>query len=177
MRIKCDQCNPAMLQGIFCHESGCPNMHKKYNPESESWDNVYKCRECESEHVDSDSAGQCCQPAEEQLTDTESAYAEVKNQHKINRHGIITSPGKFEGESLATPYFYNVSLDGSGHIVQIEGEERELFKIEKKYSHILVYESNDGFVSIAYFETLQAAEESGLNPDNDMTEEESDNEL
>ncbi len=116
----------------------------------------------------------------EVLTDSEYAesknenYQEVKSQFKVNRLGIITSPGKFEGESLATPYFYNCMMDGSGNIMQIDAEERSLFSIEERYNYVIVYESNDGFSSCAYFETLQAAEMSIFNIE---TEEESDNEL
>lgn len=26
--LTCDQCNAAMIQGVYCHEVGCPNKHK-----------------------------------------------------------------------------------------------------------------------------------------------------
>ena len=26
---KCDQCVAAMINGVFCHETGCPNAKKK----------------------------------------------------------------------------------------------------------------------------------------------------
>lgn len=165
--LKCDACNPMMIQGIFCHETGCPNINKKWNPESESWDEVFTCRECGSEYTDSDDLAKCCQPEDMELTESEVLYNEVKSQFKTNRLGIITSPGKFEGETLASPFFYNASLDGGCNILELENSDYDLFKIERKYTHVLIYESNDGFVSIAYFETLQAAEGSILNPDYD----------
>lgn len=33
MDIHCDQCNATMINGVFCHESGCPNMAKVWDPE------------------------------------------------------------------------------------------------------------------------------------------------
>jgi hypothetical protein len=31
MNIKCDQCEAAMINGIFCHETGCPNARKRWD--------------------------------------------------------------------------------------------------------------------------------------------------
>ena len=28
--MKCDQCNALYINGVFCHESGCPNEKKKF---------------------------------------------------------------------------------------------------------------------------------------------------
>ena len=33
MKIRCDQCEPMMIQGVFCHETGCPNMRKVWDGE------------------------------------------------------------------------------------------------------------------------------------------------
>ena len=33
----CDGCNPAMIQGVFCHETGCPDAWK---------DSPRDCMEC-----------------------------------------------------------------------------------------------------------------------------------
>lgn len=30
IEVKCDQCQAFMINGLLCHESGCPNTHKKY---------------------------------------------------------------------------------------------------------------------------------------------------
>ena len=35
--IKCDQCTAAMINGVFCHETGCPNRHKDWDPEEGCW--------------------------------------------------------------------------------------------------------------------------------------------
>jgi hypothetical protein len=26
-----------VIQGVYCHENGCPNTHKEYNAESGEW--------------------------------------------------------------------------------------------------------------------------------------------
>lgn len=31
----CDQCDAAMINGVFCHETGCPNQHKEWEQEQE----------------------------------------------------------------------------------------------------------------------------------------------
>ena len=28
--IRCDQCEAAMINGVFCHETGCPNSRKTW---------------------------------------------------------------------------------------------------------------------------------------------------
>lgn len=43
-KFGCDQCTAMMIQGVFCHETGCPNSRKKWN--GEEWVAVFKCYEC-----------------------------------------------------------------------------------------------------------------------------------
>lgn len=45
-RISCDQCAACMIQGVFCHETGCPNTHSRYDAESGEWIKQRKCGEC-----------------------------------------------------------------------------------------------------------------------------------
>lgn len=40
-RVRCDQCSALMINGVFCHETGCPNSGAKY--EDGEW---VKCRDC-----------------------------------------------------------------------------------------------------------------------------------
>ena len=35
--MKCNQCDSATINGVFCHEAGCPNTNKIWDAESESW--------------------------------------------------------------------------------------------------------------------------------------------
>jgi len=44
--IKCDQCNEMMINGVRCHERGCPNDNKAYDPDCGQWVNVYTCWVC-----------------------------------------------------------------------------------------------------------------------------------
>jgi hypothetical protein len=43
-RMHCDQCNACMINGIFCHETGCPNSKKKW--EDGEWVRYHDCFEC-----------------------------------------------------------------------------------------------------------------------------------
>lgn len=36
---KCHQCDSAIIQGVYCHEFGCPNWNKVWNDEEEMWVN------------------------------------------------------------------------------------------------------------------------------------------
>jgi hypothetical protein len=38
--MKCDQCEALMINGVFCHETGCPNSGKIYDPDYEAWINI-----------------------------------------------------------------------------------------------------------------------------------------
>jgi len=56
--MKCDQCEATMINGIFCHEIGCPNSHKKYV--DGEWMEVYTCPECGFESVCIEDVERCC---------------------------------------------------------------------------------------------------------------------
>lgn len=58
--MKCDQCNAAMINGIFCHERGCPNTRKRWDNDSQEWRKVYTCPECGGEFFDAEEAYACC---------------------------------------------------------------------------------------------------------------------
>lgn len=45
-RFRCNQCEAAMINGVFCHETGCPNTKARYDVESGEWVKQYKCFEC-----------------------------------------------------------------------------------------------------------------------------------
>lgn len=86
---------------------------------------------------------------------------EVKKDYSLNQFGTILNPGKFEGETLATPYFYMV--DDGVDVIEISDDERFEFGIEDKYTHVCVIESNDGFVSLFWAESLAEAEKESNN--------------
>jgi len=66
MKIKCDQCAPMMINGVFCHETGCENSHatamrlKAWDAIQGIWRNLFKCVECGQEYFDRTNAEQCC---------------------------------------------------------------------------------------------------------------------
>ena len=43
---KCNQCDSATINGVYCHETGCPNQHSRYDSETEEWIAQYTCFEC-----------------------------------------------------------------------------------------------------------------------------------
>ena len=40
----CDQCSQLIINGIFCHETGCPNERKTFV--DGQWIRFVKCSEC-----------------------------------------------------------------------------------------------------------------------------------
>lgn len=59
--MRCNQCEACMINGIFCHEHGCPNLKKRYNQESESWETVVTCPICGYDRPEGES---CCEEEE-----------------------------------------------------------------------------------------------------------------
>ena len=37
LTMGCDQCNAAMINGVFCHETGCPNRNKEWSEDENAW--------------------------------------------------------------------------------------------------------------------------------------------
>ncbi len=54
----CNQCSALVINGVFCHEHGCPNEHKKFDSDSGEWKSVIKCREC---GCDVEEGETCCE--------------------------------------------------------------------------------------------------------------------
>lgn len=78
---------------------------------------------------------------------------EILHQYKVNDIGIIRNPGKFEGEMLYVPYFYDWFLDGSGDeqddgtiLFDVCDRDREIFpELDDAETITLTVDSN-GFV-------------------------------
>ena len=51
--MKCDQCDSVYINGLFCHERGCPNSDKTWVAEEERWVRFIECSEC-GEEVEED---------------------------------------------------------------------------------------------------------------------------
>ena len=76
-----------------------------------------------------------------------------KYEIKVNEHGIIVSPGKFEGEMFYVPYFYDQDPDkeeyqeNKFYIRQyfFTKEEIDLFHELAGFDTIILWESDQGF--------------------------------
>lgn len=55
--MNCDQCQALRINGVYCHETGCPNEDSRYDRESDSWIRQRTCSICGYE-CDADQA--CC---------------------------------------------------------------------------------------------------------------------
>lgn len=62
--VRCDQCEALMINGTFCHETGCPNSRKTYVQAEERWVRFVECRECGEEYA-SDDTHECYHEDEE----------------------------------------------------------------------------------------------------------------
>jgi len=44
--MRCDQCEALMINGVFCHETGCPNTRARYDTFEKEWIRQYECFIC-----------------------------------------------------------------------------------------------------------------------------------
>jgi hypothetical protein len=70
-RVSCDQCSALMINGVFCHETGCPNSGARFDAESGDWVKQRKCFDCGCT-VDADDP--CCSASQDDGADTEEAW-------------------------------------------------------------------------------------------------------
>lgn len=63
-RVRCDQCEALMINGVFCHETRCPNAKKRYDVENDTWYKAYECFNCGRE-VEDGQICECNDPAED----------------------------------------------------------------------------------------------------------------
>jgi hypothetical protein len=78
----------------------------------------------------------------------------------VNEFGVITDPGKFEGEPLWVVYFYEQMLEGSGDdwgggagetVFTVSAEDRKEFPELEDIGTVIIWESDQGFVNKATF--------------------------
>lgn len=62
-RIHCDQCQALMINGVFCHELGCPNERKTWVEVDDKWVRFIECRECGADIEEGESCS-CQDPCE-----------------------------------------------------------------------------------------------------------------
>ena len=56
LRVRCSQCEAVCINGIACHETGCPNARQA---------KLRTCAECGTVHVYAEDAAECCAPVED----------------------------------------------------------------------------------------------------------------
>lgn len=105
----------------------------------------------------------------EMLTDiTLAEYLKTNpDGYRLDAAGVIRSPGKFEGETLAAPYFYGLSCEGwssfdvgSVSVFELSAEEQAALGETDRFLYL--EESDTGFVTL----------ETGNDPAADVGEEE-----
>ena len=62
---KCDSCDSAAINGVFCHERGCPRIGQVYR--DGEWLRTYTCRECGNVTTDVDEYERCCMLGEQEV--------------------------------------------------------------------------------------------------------------
>jgi hypothetical protein len=46
VRVHCNQCAMMAINGVACHETGCPHMGARWDAESECWIAQRECFDC-----------------------------------------------------------------------------------------------------------------------------------
>lgn len=77
--------------------------------------------------------------------------AEIEQAYKVE-NGVIRSPGKFEGEAVYVPYFWDVYLDGGADeddgevlVFYVSDEDRATFP-ELQGPTVMLRQLDNGFV-------------------------------
>lgn len=78
---------------------------------------------------------------------------EILKEYAVNLHGVIKTPGKFEGEMLYVPFYWEIFLDGfadrdNGKILSFDvtKEDKLMFPELAKRKTVKLYQRDDGFV-------------------------------
>lgn len=77
---------------------------------------------------------------------------EIESQYRIV-NGFIRNPGKFEGERIYVPYFWDAFLNGmadrdNGKVIgfDVTAEDKAMFPELKRRHTVKLYQRDDGFV-------------------------------
>lgn len=82
-RLYCDQCQMLSINGVPCHEIGCPNMGARFDHEAQIWIKQRECFECGCT-VDADDP--CCSaPLEDEDSDS-CDYCQAIHATTARRH-------------------------------------------------------------------------------------------
>jgi len=77
----------------------------------------------------------------------------VETHYSTDAHGLITSPGKFEGEPLYVPAYWDMGLegmadedDGGSFVFELNDAEWDTWPELKGQTHLVLWEDSQGFV-------------------------------
>jgi hypothetical protein len=94
--------------------------------------------------------------------DTENVLREVQERYNPMTDTIIHDPGKFEGEHISVPHFWDSTLDGCADdvysddvmysFIVIDTDDRAKFPDLTEYGFML-WEDSQGFVHTKWFDT------------------------
>lgn len=59
IKLSCDQCQMLSINGVACHETGCPNAGARYDAAAGQWIKQAVCSTC-GYTVDRDFLADCC---------------------------------------------------------------------------------------------------------------------
>ena len=101
---------------------------------------------------------------------------DILDEYKVDEHGIIRNPGKFEGEMLYAPYFYDLIMNGDGdveydcsgceiaeggnrlacqecdrfmNVLKVDPEDIDKFPELEGAKEVTLYEDSQGFVYVS----------------------------
>lgn len=67
--MRCDRCEMLSINGVPCHETGCPNSRKRFC--YGQWIAVYECREC-GEEVEEGTVCACVETSDEYIEEQQA---------------------------------------------------------------------------------------------------------
>ena len=68
--MRCDQCEALMINGVFCHETGCHNSKKTWIEERSEWVLYLPCSVCGCDVEVGEYCG--CEESDPEITDCDS---------------------------------------------------------------------------------------------------------
>ena len=90
---------------------------------------------------------------------------EILRQYTVDSNGIIRTLGKFEGEMLYTPEYWDAGLDGawsedadSVYFFELDARDYERWPELQNVYGLAISESDTGFVSATLLETKEKYE-------------------
>lgn len=99
---------------------------------------------------------------------------DYQNEYDVDSNGTIETPGKFEGEHISVPYFWDAVLNGDCvesfdgdtllSFLTIGEDDLEQFPDLKDRYGLCLYESEQGFVNAVWFDSRAGYDEALSNP-------------